>query len=766
MLFVVGAAYGGGLLAPCRGKYSRLGKRGRLISVGRKTRRLAKPGVPGGARYLWPSTDYYMHTLSLWGTALMLVCLLAAAGGFVTVRAQSRLRASLVAATPGPAPGVGSARATAVSTLVGQPPGPEWTDGQGVAATFQRPQDVAVDAQGNVYVADLTAIRKITSAGLVSTLAGEAPGLQAMHKGHLVRVKYSNYEPVDGPRGVARFGLIEGITVSLGGTVYVSVKNTIKRISPQGEVTTLAGQAYVKGDTNGKGYTDGKGHADGPGAHASFDHPTGLAVDTHGNVFVADTYNETIRKITPAGVVSTLAGVAGVAGYADGPGAAARFDRPRALTFAPDGALYVFEQINRTIRRISPQGEVTTWGGHPSNVKPGAGPGAHLKLDYHHGLAIDHTGSLYLIKDNNGIRRFRLRDGVELPYAGTPDGRGHVDAATPAEARFNFPAAVAAGPDGSLYVADEQNKVVRKISPQGVVSTLAGFNDDPRFNIETARQGLSNPGGVAFDRQGNVYVVDGGNQVIRRVSPAGEMRIWAGQHGQRGFADGPAAQAEFNNPVDIAAGPDGAFYVTDTGSNTIRKISAEGVVSTIAGLPSQAGERDGPAGKAQFNKPTTIAVAPDGTVYVTDSKTSAVRRLSPRGRVSTFVKGWNQGWVSPFSNAARMVPFPSAVATGPDGAVYVYQGALYRYSPAGQRRLLAGDPAAQSGFADGAGAQVRFNRPLALAVDAQGNVYVADTGNHLIRRVSPTGEVTTIAGDQRYEKKHRARLRSRHSKYI
>ena len=680
-----------------------------------------------------------MNSIPFWGTALILVCLLAAAGAFVTVRAQSRLQASLAAATPPPAPGVGPAGATVVSTIAGELPSPEYVDGPAAVAIFRSPEDLVVDAQGNVYVADGSVVRKITPAGLVSTLAGEAPDRMVMQQGSLTHVRRAYLDPCDGRGSTARFSHLSGIAIGPDGTLFVSDVYTIRRISPQGDVTTLAGQHRVEG------------HADGLGAEASFHHPLGLAVDGQGNVYVADDANHTIRKITPAGLVSTYAGRAGEDGHADGPRTQARFDRPNSLAFAPDGALFVHDRSNRTFRRISPQGEVSTWGGHPDNVARGTGPGAALTFDYHQGLAIDQAGYLYTIRYSNAIRRIRLRDGAEQPYAGNPDEQGQIDAATPADARFNFPAAVAIGPDGSVYVADHGNRVVRKISPQGAVSTLAGRNPDVRFNNPADRKRLSLPSGVAFDAQGTLYVADQGNSLVRRVSPAGAISTWAGRQGQRNFADGAGVEAVFGGPADVAVGPDGCVYVADAGNHTLRKISPQGVVSTLAGQPLEAGDRNGLGRKAQLAAPNTVAVAPNGTVYLTDGETGAVRRITPAGQVSTFRKGWRQGFIGPLSNAPNRVAQSSAVAVGPDGAVYVFQGALYKCSASGRARLLAGDPAAEWGFADGTGRRARFNRPGALAVDARGNVYVADTGNHLIRRVSPAGEVTTIAGDVHYE---------------
>ena len=703
-----------------------------------------------------------MSTSATWLAALASCCLLLGAGALRAARRRPPVTLPATAAPPAAASAV-KPPALVVSTLAGELPGPEWHDGQGTAAIFQGPFGVAADAHGNVYVADGRAVRKITPTGLVTTLAGEPPAPRVYHNGHLTRVEPEDYAPRDGTGTAARFTRIVNICAAPDGTVFVSDEgaNSIRRISPQGVVTTLAGK-----DKGFRQFGD-PAYADGPGSEALFSRPGGLVVDAQGNVLVADIDNHVIRKITPAGRVSTYAGQASHSGgYADGPAAQARFAYPLALALAPDGALFVYENNNHTIRRISPQGVVSTWGGHPSNTPRGPGPAAALDFDYHRGLAIDPAGVLYVIHRRHAIRRLRLADGAELSDIGAPEGpngaeggRGYVDAPTPAAARFNFPENLAAGPDGTLYVADLQNHVVRKISPQGVVSTLAGQSRDVRFGPQPPDTGLGLPSGLARDRAGNLYVADRGNAVVRRISPAGAISVWAGQLGQPGTADGPAAQARFNQPADVAIGPDGrTLYVADAGSHTLRQIGPDGVVSTLAGVPGQAGERNGAARRALLNEPSSLAVAPDGTVYLIDGPSGSVRCLTPGGRVSTFVAGFHQGYVGPLSNAPRLVAGVSTVAVGPDGAVYVLNGVLTKYSPAGRGKLLAGDPnpdTSGGGFADGPARQARFNEPLGMAVTPQGEVLVADAANHLIRRVSPQGVVSTLAGDVRYETRER-----------
>jgi DNA-binding beta-propeller fold protein YncE len=681
----------------------------------------------------------------------------------------------------GPAGGPGAPPATAtewvVSTLAGQPPGPERADGDRRTARFHQLVATACDARGNVYVAENTAVRKITPAGQVSTLLSLPPDRLEISQGRLVSITEM---PKPGEQSLAL--ALGGIAVAPDGTVYVSNRHwhVIVRISPAGQASILAGQYNQRG------------YADGPAARAQFAEPGALALDAQGNLYVAETGNYTIRKITPAGVVSTLAGKAGArepdertyppgqrrpvlspAAEWDGTGPQARFFRPTALAMGPDGWLYVADSgDNTTIRRISPRGEVKTWAGRARNAEAGTWPGAHLDLEDILGLAVGPDGTVYLTENRPGwvptkgggsyanfgrrprvVRRIRA-DGSETPWAGSPTEQGHRDADTPGAAVFRDPRGLALAPDGALLVLDETDRLVRRIALGGQVSTLAGALHDPAADGPGPLARFERPIGVAVDAQGTVYVADAGNNAIRHVSPAGEVTTWAGKRqtnelqdgmvGQANLVDGPVAQARFNALTALALGRDGSVYATEGQCHVVRKISPQGVVSTFAGRDGQYGTRDGLASLARFNNLTSVAAAPDGTVYVTDGESSAVRRITPRGWVSTLVPGKSL-YVHPLSNEARYYT-PSAVAVGPDGSVYVLRSEVYRYPPGSRTgTLLAGDPTAAGG-ADDLGPRAQFNEPTGLAVDALGYVYVADAGNQCIRRISPQGDVTTIAG--------------------
>ncbi len=281
-----------------------------------------------------------------------------------------------------------------VSTLAGLAGVAGSANGTGSAARFSAPTGVAVDSALNVYVADSdnNTIRKITSAGVVTTLAG-TPGLTGS---------------ANGTGGVARFFGPRGVAVDSALNVYVAdtFNHTIRKITPAGVVTTLAGVAGFTGSTNGTG------------SAARFSGPRGVAVDSSSNVYVADTSNNTIRKITPAAVVSTLAGAAGTIGSSDGPGTSARFFTPIGLTVNVAGTLFVADADNQLIRKVTAGAVVTTLGGLPRTAGSTDGTGSSARFNSPQGAAVDGTGKVYI--GDTGNNTIRLGTTLTPPPTPTP----------------------------------------------------------------------------------------------------------------------------------------------------------------------------------------------------------------------------------------------------------------------------------------------------------------------------------------------------------
>jgi sugar lactone lactonase YvrE len=519
--------------------------------------------------------------------------------------------------------------------------------GVGAAARFETPVGLAIDTADNLYVADVgnDNIRKITPAGRVSTLA-----------------------TVTSPRGVA---------VDASGVVYVaSDRCVINKVMPDGAVTTLAGTAASCG------------HADGVGAAARFNAPYGIAIDGSGTLFVADTYTHTIRKITPDGTVSTLAGTPNVSGSTDGVGGAAAFFYPQSLTLDPAGNLYVADTENRTIRLVTPAGVVSTVAGVPGNARPDDGPAALAHFVFPVGIARSSNGDLFV---GDGLTVRKVSAGTVSTLAGRQSVRGSFNGPGPS-ASFNMPLGLAVDSSGNTYVADSDNHAIRKIASDGTVSRFAGTMSRGSTDGALASASFDSPSDVAIDAAGNLFVADAFNHVVRMIPPAGVVSTLAGLAGVQGAVDGIGSSARFSYPRSLVADGAGNIYVTDGENHTVRKITPDGSVSTIAGLAGQAGGADGQGSAARFNRPGGIAIDGAGNIVVADNGNHAVRRIDSSGTVTT----------------------------------------------------LAG-MAGVAGSADGTGSAARLRFPHGVAV-VQGAVYVADAGNGTVRKISSTGTVTTIAG--------------------
>ena len=325
----------------------------------------------------------------------------------------------------------------------------------------------------------------------------------------------------------------------------------------QDSVTTLAGQPLVNGASNG------------PVATALFNDPAALVVDTAGNLFVADSQNHVIRKISTNGNVSTFAGQAGTSGSSDGTGAA-RFDTPTGIALAPNGDLYVSDTGNHTIRRVTSAGAVTT-------------------------------------------------------FAGMGGQSGFTDAAGTA-ARFHSPLGLAVAADRTIFVADSGNHLVRAIAPDRTVRTLAGRAEtwgtadgaggNARFN---------GPVGVAIGSDDDIFVSDSNNHVMRRITRAGSVTTWAGVPGVDGATDGDRLAATFSKPAELAFDKHGNLFVADSFNHLIRKISRDGKVSTVTGVAGADGSVDGSNGQARLFNPYGLAISRDGSLVVSDTYNELIR---------------------------------------------------------------------------------------------------------------------------------------------
>lgn len=470
------------------------------------------------------------------------------------------------------------------------------------------------------------------------------------------------------------------------------------------------------------GALGGTGTADGPGAAARFNDPWDVIADAAGNLFVAEFSNHTIRKISPSGVVTTLAGQGETSGFVDGVGTLARFNAPLGLAFDPSGSLLVADTLNHSIRKVTQAGVVTTIAG---------------------------TGQI-----------------------------GSTDTTPPfSVTSFNRPQGIATNPAGDAFIADWGNSRVRKLTPAGVVSTIAGGG------------ALSSPGRLVVSG-GNVLVADA--CAIRQVSPSNVITTVAG--GTCGNVDGTGAAARFDSPISMridaanvvwlnansavrkmtpaftftthqslpassrgmALGPSGSVFVV--GMNQVQSVSASGVVTTIAGTDAQAGDVDGSALVARFRRPGPVAVDGSGNAYVADLENGTIRKVSQTGAVTTLAGSPGLvGSTDGIGAAARFdfrllyqtpANWSAGLAVDSVGNVYIADTGnhtIRKLYTTGEVTTFAGS-AGLSGSTNGTGSAARFSRPTGLAIDAAGTLFVADTDNFIIRKVTSAGVVTTLAG--------------------
>jgi len=649
---------------------------------------------------------------------------------------------------------------------------------------FNTPQGITVDRFRNAYVADSGnhSIRKIANiytspiSSVVTTLAGSGT---------------SSF--IDGTGTNASFELPSAMTVDyLTGNIIVVDNLRIRRITPAGVVTFLAGSGSAT-------------FGNGTGAGASFNYPEGVVVNSLGNVFVGDTMNHRIRMITPAGVVTTFSG-SGTSGTTNGVATSARFNQPCGVVLWNNGAIiyvvetagnciravetsggyankdlgtgfeqsvdgigvnasfqnpfgialspslsfvmYVTELGSHRIRRIDGGYRVTTFAGSSQGYQDGVGTNAQFNTP--RGIAVDFRGNVYVADTGNNRIRMITPAGVVSTLLG--NGTTVFSNGTGTNSGFNSPWGVAVDFAGTLYVTDRHNTRIRIIrNPtqvplnRGVVTTLAGSTSGST-NATGTNATFASPSGVAVDSQGNIYVSDRGNNLIRKITPAGVVTTLAGQT-TAGSTNATGTSASFRVPSGVAVNSAGDVYVADNNNFCIRKITSTGVVTTFAGIAGQGtqGYADGTATAAKFNYPNGVAVDSGGFVYVADTDNNRIRKITPLGVVSTFAGQATTGSTDAAGTNAQF-NLPLGVAVDSAGNVYVadqFNNRIRKITAAGVVSTFAGSTA---GFADGTGAGAQFNKPYGVAVDSAGNVYVADAYNNRIRRITPSGVVTTLAG--------------------
>jgi uncharacterized repeat protein (TIGR01451 family) len=593
--------------------------------------------------------------------------------------------------------------------------------GSALSAQLNGPNGVAVDASSNVYIADTSnsRIRKVDTSGNISTVAGDGT---------------YGYSGDSGAATSARIGSPYGLAVDPSGNLYVSDvgHNVVRMVAASGMISTVAGNGTY-------GYSGDGGAA----TSAELRYPYGVAVDTSGNLYIADYGNQRIRKVGASGTITTVAGNGSCCFSGDGgPATSAELYYPAGVAATAAGAFYIASGYGNRVRMVSTSGIIATVAGNGGSGFSGDGGAAtSAQLANPEGVAVDSSGNLYVADQGNVRVRKVSSAGVISTLLGGMVGDGGLGVF----GALNQPSGVARDNAGNTYVADTIDNRVRKVALDGTISTVAGtgaagFSGD---SGPAASARLNTPRGLAMDASGNLYIADSTNFRVRKVAASGNISTVAGSgiYGNSG-AGGPATSARMGYPYGLAVDSSGNLYIADESNNLIWKVAASGTITTVAGNGTYGYSGDGgPATGAEMSAPTGVAVDSAGNLYAADRYNDRVRMVSASGTITTVAGNGNccfSGDGGPATGAE--LSSPTGVALDSAGNLYIADSSRIRMvSPSGIITTAAGG--GSSGYSGDGGPAVNasFRTPYAISVDASGGVAVADQGNNAVRQLTPAG---------------------------
>lgn len=554
-----------------------------------------------------------------------------------------------------------------------------------------------------------------------------------------------------------------GVEVGPDGSIYIADNGSmrsyglpvarIRKVTPHSVITTIAS---LRGQLRG------------------------VALAADGSLYVADAGDYCVHRVDPNGVISRAAGT-GEYGHSGDGGAAtsARFQHPLDVAIGRDGSVYVADAHAHRVRKIDTAGVITTVAGDgwTDDKRQGRfagddGPANEASPNLPGGITVGPEGSLYIADTGNGRIRKVDPDGIITTVAGsgpTPfrePGTGDGGVAT--EALLAAPCDVAVTADGTLYVAT--SGAILKVDPAGIITTVAGnewrllWRRSKRVVIHDAYPGdgtppaevLIAPSAVSAAPNGSLYIADGWHRRILRLDPGGVLTAVAGNGEDRYSGNGgPAARASLAGPSAVVVKADGTLYIADTDNRLVRKVGPDGVINTVAGrmhersILATYGGDGGPATEALLRSPNGVALAADGALYIADTD-GLIRKVAPGGTITT-VAG-NHRWTYAGDGGAATqasLNHPSAVAVDAEGNLYIADTdnhAVRKVDTAGIITTVAGNGSADYAGDGGPAVQASLDHPWGVAVGADGTLYIADAGNNRVRKVDTAGIITTVAG--------------------
>lgn len=638
-----------------------------------------------------------------------------------------------------------SAQQDVISTLIGGGP-------NGIPALqsdIYQPKTVAIDASGNYYLASYSQSRvfKVDTSGTLSVVAG-------------LGVAGYGGDGLSGGAGDALLNYPYGIAVDTVGNVYFADLNNciVRKVDTTNTVSTVAGlpnQCGFGGDN-------------GPGVNAFLYHPAGLALDTAGNLFIADQGNCRIRKLVlSSGVITTYVGTGTTVacGYAGdgGPVTSALLNQPSGVALDGTGNLYIADSNNYRIRKVTKSSSIiTTVGGNGTYGFTGDG-GLATSAEISHvyqGVAVNNTGTTVTIADynNNRIRQFTVGGNITTIADSAGTGGFCGDGGPALGACLGFPEGLAVTPSGSIYIADENNNRIRLFTVGGNINTVAGngSTNTPTLTSGVPPQGvvLNYPYALAPDPAGNVFVNDTYNCLVRElVKSTNLVNFFAGTGVCGDTGDGgPAGNAQLQRNYAVARDSGGNIYIADTLNCIVRKVTPALVINTFAGTPGRCGYAGdgGPATSAQINQSFGLAVDSQNNLYISDYYNERIRKVSG-GSITTVAGNGTAGYIGDGDPATiAELNGPAGVALDGAGNLYIADQnncAIRQVNGAtGVIQTVAGLPRLCGYSGDGLAINHELAYPQGVSSDAYGNLFIADTNNQRIRWVDTLGNMTTVAG--------------------
>jgi uncharacterized protein (TIGR03437 family) len=579
---------------------------------------------------------------------------------------------------------------------------------------------------GKIALFSISCIALVAQQYVISTVAGGPPPTPAI----------ATSIPIPPPAGIA---------TDSNENIFVTSSNCIYKLGRDGIVVRIAG-------TGRPGFS-GDG---GPALDAQFNEAGSLALDGSGNLFVADTRNYRIRRISVEGIITTIAGNGSVDLSISSDGGSAVETGMRSVSaIAVNRQGEIIFADRTTVRKISTSGILSTIAGGGSEDPGDGGIAVHARLSGPSGLAIDGGGNIFV--SDNIARRVRKIDtqGIITTVAGIGETGLSGDGGPATAAKLGGPASLAIDTAGDLYITDAGNYLIRKVSTDGVITTVAGggtaFPGDgmPATKVNFCGDGLS-LSGLSVGPNGILYVAA---CWIQKITPDGILSNIAG-NGIYSFSGdgGPATQAQFFGIADIALDRDGSVFIADQGNSRIRKVTPDGNITAIAGSGDHGFSGDGgPATKALLSHPGAIALDGKGSVYFADTANYRIRKIAPDGTITTFAGGGTSGFSKDGTPSLGATVDARSMLFDAEGSLLFIEGSRIRkIGRDGLIVTIAGN--GTRGFSGDGGPAVDalLDIPSAIALDRNNNLLIADIWTNRIRRVSPDGIISTVAGNGKF----------------